>query len=402
MHNNRPQVVFILGNIDRIGDFIWYLFMLLNLYSEKEYNIILITFPDELKPRTNKAVFEILTRHIQVIRSTDGKLIWTNMKYCLDNVSSCHKNRIYLVCNVRKLVTDFYTKFHNKAPVYRPSLSDIQIEQGKRLRRKMDIPESAPIVTLHIREAGYLPCEDPLWSNNYRNTSIENYIPALDYLIGKGFYIIRLGDKSMKQIPIRSPQVIDTPFHPEYCDLVDPYFTYESKFFIGNESGPDFLARAFGVPLLSVNSTIIPNSWAAGNTLFVPKHYYSNKLGRDLTYEEIILSPAVEYFQDYLFQESGVELNENSPEEILMAFKEMNERIDGTYQTSEEDFIEQQVQAIHKKSHAFRRFTIDKDKNPFMNFFGPYLLKLKLSSEYIKANPDFLGHVWNTEYENME
>jgi len=393
-HHNKiitkKKIVYPLALIDRIGELCKQVFFLRNLYDENEYDITVVTFPPHSLPRTNKATYDLVLRGLTVGHSTDSKFMW-----------ACHSHKdlsvqiqgdiLYVFTRLDKLQIMFFEKLLNKKPIYRFSLSDSDIDKGIRLCAKFNIPESAPIVVLHARESGYLGD-----SHSYRNASIENYIPAINYLINEGFYIVRFGDKSMKRFVNPPAQLIDAPFHPEYTDFVEPYFSAVSKFFIACGSGPDNIAIGFGTPVLFINVVMVAAMFGTEKDLFVPKKFYSHKLRRYLTHEEFILSPAVNFFEDRLFQEAGVEHRENSPEEILMAVKEMNARIDGVYSTPQEEItkINQRVKTIQSKAHYFRKCTIDPNVWASFPVYAPYLSKMQISMEFIKMNPDFIGHEW--------
>ncbi len=387
----KKKVIYPHGLIDRIGHLIFEVFVLRNLYDENEYDITVVTYPPHLMPRTNKVLYDIVMRGINVVHSTDPKFMWINHSKTKDYSVVIDKDVIYEFTRLDNFHIKFWYKFQNLKPLFHFSLSASDIERGKQLRNKFGIPESAPIVTLHVRESGYLGD-----SHAHRNASIENYIPAINYLINEGFYIVRFGDKSMKRFVNSPPQLIDAPFHPEYTDFVEPYFSAVSKFAIGCGSGPDMIAIGFGTPVLFVNVVMVAAMFGSERDLYVPRKIYSHKLRRYLTHEEFILSPAVNFFEDRLFQEAGVEHRENSPEEILMAVKEMNARLDGVYSTPQEEItkINQRVKTIQSKAHYFRKCTIDPNVWASFPVYAPYLSKMQISMEFIKMNPDFLGHEW--------
>jgi len=386
----KKKIVYPLALIDRIGEMVRQIFHLRNLYDENIYDITVVTFPPHSMLRTNKAAYDLVLRGLTVGHSTDPKFMWACHSH-KDNSVQIQGDISYVFTRLDKLQTMFFEKFQNKKPIFNFLLSDSDIDKGSQLCANFNIPKFVPIVTLHVRESGYLGD-----SHAHRNASIDNYIPAINYLINEGFYIVRFGDKSMKRFVNPPPQLIDAPFHPEYTDFVEPYFSAVSKFGIGCGAGPDPIANGFGTPLLVVNQLMFAPMFGTEKDLFVPKKIYSHKLRRYLTYEEFILSPAVNFFEDRLFQEAGVEHRENSSEEILMAVKEMNARLDGVYSMPQEEItkINQRVKIIQSKAHYYRKCTID--PNVFASFpvYAPYLSKMQISMEFIKMNPDFLGHEW--------
>jgi hypothetical protein len=133
---------------------------------------------------------------------------------------------------------------------------------------------------------------------------------------------------------------------------------------------------------------------ARGN-FSIPKKYYSRELGRPLSYHEIIVSDLPDYVRTDSFRQARVQLAENSPDEIVSAVKEMNERLDGVY-SSQADIAtyEKLVRTIEARAHHFRRRWHFKQSNGTArrvwtdwSWANPLL-----GIEYLKANPDFLAH----------
>ncbi len=370
MDNRSNKILYILYLTSRIGHLTQEPFLLRNLYDGNEFEIDVITFPRQYA--ANKSVYDIVLRGLNVIHSTDKHIL------------------VQGIYNLDPLRREFYSKFFRKRPIFYFSLSESEIEKGNQLRDNFGIPKEAPIVTLHVREPGYLP---QLSYHSHRDSDIQNYVPAIKYLMKEGFFVIRLGDKSMKRAQNPPPQLIDAPFHPAYTDFADPYFIAVSEFYIGVASGPLALAEGFRAPSLILNAQFHPCIYAHENDLVMFKKYFSRKLGRNLTYEEIVLSPISSFIKSELFEQAGIEVVQNSPDEILMAVKEMIARLNGSYPSSEESAnINQEVQAIHEKAHSYQKETADPAKIPYTPYYALYCTNGNISHEYIKANPWFLAH----------
>ena len=372
------------------------LFILRNIFHG--FHLTLITYPLQ-KLRVNKALFRIVTRGMNVIHSTDDNLIW----FSTDVKSSLLYDSEYIYVNLNKtiLLHEFLTRFQNYEPVFKYSLTKSDHKRGNQLRKRLGIPKDAPIVTVHMREAGYKNLhgrpEGP--DGQLRNVTPENYVPAIDYLLSKNFYVIRLGDKTMTRLNINKPNYIELPFHSEYCDFSDLYFVAVSLFFIGCSSGPTSIAEIFGVPQLTINAYAHFQVRAWKNDILIFKEYYSHHLGRSLTWEEILSSPAL-FIKD-VNHNLGFEIKENSPKDIFSATKEMISRLDGTY------FKENEMKALidHFKEIQLKASTIQAEKKKEHSFLNTGLLNFvgqnsfPLSVEYLRANPNFMGHDWAQKLE---
>jgi len=401
MKKNRRIFVHKVGSADKIGELTGQAFRLRNLLFDEGVNICILTFPVDHKKRINKATYNIVLRGINIIHTTNSKLIYKPLR---DNPCLVYdKDNIYPIWydndNILKI---FCKKYSEKKIDYHFSLTDLENRMGNKLREEFQIPTNAKIVTLVVRESGYTSSDGVY---NFRDASIENYIPAVNYLIDQGFYVVRLGDKSMKRIKNTPSQFIDAPFHPNYTDLVDPYFISKSKFFFGCGTGPMELASGFGIPILATDLPIISQSIVLDKkSLVIYKKLYSRKLKRNLTYEEILMSPCIEFFDDKYYQEADIEVVPNTPEEIMLATKEMNERLDEKdFSSKDINKVNQRVKNIHEKAICiYKNKQYIKEYLPnehikisYLPYYCTFLSKCQISLEYTKLNPDFLGHDWS-------
>ena len=98
------------------------------------------------------------------------------------------------------------------------------------------------------------------------------------------------------------------------------------------------VATIFGVPVACANLPFMEllTAYREGD-LFIPKKIWSIELKRFLTFGEILGNGIGGYLDSKDYLESGLEVVENTPQEVLELCREMNERLDGTYEQSEED-----------------------------------------------------------------
>lgn len=391
MCKQRKKVIYFLGGIDRIGQLVSEIFFLRNLFDNDKHDFVVLTYPPEDNPRVNRACYDFVMRGMKILLQNKQEFRWSTTKGIQDIDGD-----IYFFRGALDLQFNFSKKFLREKPNFYFSLTDKDIERSNQLRNLFGIPLDAPIVTLHNRESGYLKEQDREGIHSYRNADIDNYIQAIKYLASKGYYVVRLGDKSMKPLPPISNKVIDAPFHQYYSQYVELYFTALSKFMICLPGGPIALALGFNVPLLWVNTPIQSHFWGNEHDLIVPKKYYSRIVKRYLTYSEIITSPLPDFHYAKNYEEFGVELHENSSEEILRATKEMEARLEGQYSSKEDrDAVNRRVKRIELKGDRYRRHTCHD-----LAFYFLYWSKMRISHEFIEMNPYFLEEKqWEPEAE---
>jgi len=399
----KVNVIYIFNGIERIGHISYEIWQLRNLFQENEFNVTIITLPIDHQPRTNKSFYNVAMRGLNVINMTDVASLYQDINLNTDfnqkrYISDGNELFFFYTMNYSNKV--FPKQFAYSTYNYYFTLSQREINLGRKIRTLLKIPINAPIVTLHARSSGYLPFYN---YHSLRDVDIEDYVPAIQYLINKGFYVVRLGDKSMKKLLNAPPCFIDLPFCSDYTDFFDPFLIAESKFFIGSSSGPETVAYGMGTPVVMTNYRLSSNYYGTERNIIIFKKYYSCSLKRYLTYNEIIHSPAFEFWQSKYFHQAGIELVKNTPEEILMAVKEMTERIKGIkYDIKFVANIDSRINYFNDKMYkelSKQNYSTKYDGNlPTINHSLNNLFlfsNAQISLQYLKLNPHFLGHDWS-------
>lgn len=205
---------------------------------------------------------------------------------------------------------------------------------------ELGIRPSDWFVCVHARDNGWTlkqtpydlkyPADYTLEQDEYRNVDINSYLPAIDYIISKGGFVIRMGDPNMTSLEM-SGKFIDYPFTSHKNLIMDLYLVAKCKFVLGCDSGfSTNFPVAFGTPLLVTNvaSTILTARWPYSNTRFILKPVTELSTGRLLSLNERN-DPALSNVHNAVtFREMGYEWCPNTPEDILESTKEMLDLID--------------------------------------------------------------------------
>jgi putative glycosyltransferase (TIGR04372 family) len=219
---------------------------------------------------------------------------------------------------------------HEWAEQKRPTL--LILPEGDRLRgwailEDLGIPAGSWFVCLHVREPGF----HQAWHDKNpgtRNANIETYREAIDAIVDAGGYVIRVGDASMR--PIEGiPGLLDYALSDIKSDFMDIFLCAECRFFIGTNSGLGLVPPVFGKPCVMTNwSPIAIPNWYP-NDLFIPKLVRSIKDNRLLTFAELLESGSGwMQFQKY-FIDHGLEVIDNTSEEICDVVLEMMDQLTG-------------------------------------------------------------------------
>jgi putative glycosyltransferase (TIGR04372 family) len=372
----KKRVFYPFIHVDRIGETADQLFCLKNLYATDEYNVSVITFPPEMVRPANREFFTIATRGMNVIYTEDGNVVGIGYKNPSKNKVVTEGDKIYLMLMHSQLKELYRERFGNEAPRFFFSLSDDELREGETIQAQMGIPDDARIVCLYVRDGAYFGDSDD--QGRYKNADINSYLPSVRYLVENGYYVVRIGDPKMHPLKLTSPQIIDTPFHPAYTGLVEPYFVSKCEFMLGSPSGPLGLANFFNKPGIFANAIIDSgfHLWLNPGTLFLFKKYFSTKLGRCLTYEEVLLSPAVDFYRMRLFDAAEIVLIDNTSEEILAATREMIARLSLSYELGRNNSrINRKLIVLHEKVDYLRQRYLLKEVIPYFPHYSLHSCK---------------------------
>lgn len=212
--------------------------------------------------------------------------------------------------------------------------------QGKVALQAMGVPDDMPFVCFHARDSAYLNALLPTadWTyHNYRDVHSKNFIPAAEELVRRGYFVLRMGAVCKEAISPSCDRIIDyaTLWRTDFLDV---YLGAKCHFFISSCSGIDAVPMVFRRPILYTN--LIPfeyiSSWGHRD-LTIPKKLWLTREGRFLRFPEILESGIGRLGRTQDYRERGIDVVENTPEEIASATLEMDERLKGTWTPAEED-----------------------------------------------------------------
>lgn len=224
----------------------------------------------------------------------------------------------------------------------RPHLSFTPEEErlGCEALQELGIPAGRPFVCFHSRDSAYLDKVLPNhnWrSHDYRDSNIKNFTPAAEELVDQGYFAVRMGAVVKESLTITNPMIIDyaTKGRTEFLDI---FLDAKCHFYIGDSCGISVIPVIFRRPVATVN--VIPLEYASTwgpNDLFIPKKLWLREEHRFLTFREILDSGVGRFLYGEQYEQLGIEVVENTPEQITALAIEMDERLKGTWKTTEED-----------------------------------------------------------------
>ena len=235
-----------------------------------------------------------------------------------------HKNSIfYQLDEIEKKTISNYNKI----------LIDLneEIEQIGNNYLKSINTDKNKFICFHARDNSYRKSFEDINQNyqSFRNTNVKSYEKGLNYLAENGYKCIRMGAVVDNEITFNNKNIIDYATSGNRSDKLDLFLSRYCSFFLGGSNGATVFAEFFNKPILYINCEILVQTWS-NNSIFTMKKYFSEKLGRNLSYREILDSLEQESqkkgFVDYL-KKQRIEIIDNSPDEIYEAVKEMELKI---------------------------------------------------------------------------
>ena len=295
-------------------------------------------------PISNLLLFRMLTRQIRVMK---GAWLWLMLnRACLFwTRSSLHHGGTLFSLN------DF-PQFLNY-PALLPFTSSEKLE-GKNLLQALGVTSDAPWVCIHNRDAEYLNTKvvasksspENFWGyHNYRDFSAKSMVLAAEELTKRGYYVLRMGAVVAEQLISTNPKIVDYASTPLRSDFGDIFLLANCAAYLGSDSGIASVPFIFCRPVIHINWPLsqVATLTFQGPLIFITKHLYHRSTKRYLGIREVLDRKLINAGESRVYEEAGVDVEDNTPEEIRDLAVEVDERLKGTWhpQTQDEQLQQQ-------------------------------------------------------------
>lgn len=155
-----------------------------------------------------------------------------------------------------------------------------------------------------------------------RNSSIQNQIAAMQFVLDRGGFVVRLGSTAATPVSLAHPRLIDYPFSNFRSDFADVYLACNAKFIVGDASGIVDLSSIVDIPYGWTNQPFYFMSAGRANTICIPKLICDSTSRRIISIEEFnellptTTNSLLESVVDTMNQR-GLVYVDNSPQDIL-------------------------------------------------------------------------------------
>jgi putative glycosyltransferase (TIGR04372 family) len=214
--------------------------------------------------------------------------------------------------------------------------------RGQAGLRAIGIPQGRPFVCLNVRDnawnASCAVADAASFETSYRDSDVQDYVPAAEALADRGYMVIRMGAAVREAMKTSHPGVIDYAADGMRSDFMDIYLGAKCEFCISTGSGFDSVPMIFRRPIAFVNFMPLGELvTCSARFLTITKHYLPAAGKNELSLVEIFARGAGFLYDDEDYPASGMRLVDNTPAEIRDLVNEMAERLAGTWKSHEDD-----------------------------------------------------------------
>jgi putative glycosyltransferase (TIGR04372 family) len=232
-------------------------------------------------------------------------------------------------------------------------------QDGRSRLADMGVPQDAWFVCLHVRSMGFKSFHEQLQFP--LNADIRSYDAAIDAIVERGGWVVRMGDPSMPQLAPRQG-VVDYAHSYQKADWMDLFLCASCRFFIGTSSGLGYVPNLFGVP--GVFTNWFPTGTRPLNSadLYIPKLHWYEAQAELAPFDESLAPPLGHVHAAPALRELGVSIRDNSAEDVRDVVLEMLDRLDGKAEYTDADrALQQRFGAVAEASRCFGNARIGRD-----------------------------------------
>ena len=248
-------------------------------------------------------------------------------------------------------------------------------------------PYQSSFICLNVRDSAYnkklqQDLQFPAKNWDDRNSDIQTYVKASEYLAQSGYTVFRMGAAVNEPLVSSSAKVIDYATNGMRTEFLDFYLGSKCKFAVSTGSGWDEIPRLFKKPIILVNILDFLDEGTLRRDCFIyPKIGRSQETGNTLKLQDffhILFSNNLKQV-GFDLRKSGVTIQDLSSEELVDAVTEMAARVECTFiETPEQKKMQAKLKHIlstHPKLH------------PSANF---YPIRVQFASCFLSRYPNFL------------
>ena len=235
---------------------------------------------------------------------------------------------------------------------------------GKKMLNKFGLSDQDKFVCFAIRDGAYqlkkISSKERDWSyHDYRHTDVDNFMLAAEELSKRGYFVFRMGVVAEKPFTSKNPKIIDYVNSNLRSDFMDIYLGANCSFCLSTGYGFEEVPNVFRKPIVQMIQPLGVAYTHNEKHLILAKHHIFKKEERRLSLSEIFSYGVAYAFETKTFEQKGVELVDNTPEEIKDIVIEMAENLEFKRKLNPEDEKLQKtfrnLYAVNIKRHDYQK-----------------------------------------------
>ena len=279
---------------------------------------------------------------------------------------------------------------------YKPILEFTKDEKiyGKQMLEEFGLKNEDKFVCLVVRDGAYqlkkVPSRYRDWSyHDYRNFNIDNFVLAAEELAKRGYHVFRMGSNVEKPFNSKNPKIIDYANSNLRSDFMDIYLGAKCSFCISTGTGFLSLCSIFGKPKAMITVPFAASHTHKENYLLMTKHHILKKEKRELSLSEIFSHGAAYAFDSKIFEQKGIELVENTPEEIKDLALEAAENFETNKKlTFEDEELQKTFKNLFTKNYKLLNSIKDLNADYWRNVHNE--IKACYGKKFLRENKNWL------------
>jgi len=274
---------------------------------------------------------------------------------------------------------------------------------GQDVLNKFGLKDGDKFVCFAIRDSAHNRLQKKTVRNNnwsyhdYRHWELDNFLLAAEELTKKGYYVFRMGRYVEKEFKTKNPKIIDYANSNLKSEFMDVFLGAKCSFCLSTGFGFDEVPNLFRKPIIYLILPFGHFRSFSDRFLILTKHHYLKKENRRLTLSEIFSHGLAFVYETKIFQQKGIELVDNSPEEIKDAVIEMHESLEENKKLSNEDEnLQKNFKNLYTNNYLNTINNIEKiqseltEKQHLNLKMAHGEIRSRFSTKFLKNNKDWL------------
>ena len=212
------------------------------------------------------------------------------------------------------------------------------------------------------------------FKKSLRDSDLNNFLPALEFLSKKNYKIINLGDKNV--INLKKDNLIMYNNSEDKNEFNDIFIPYHCSFAISTGLGLDCIPLLNRKKRFLINWSEIWGFWYIDHDvdLVLPKKFKDLSTGELIPYSDVLKLNLSNYNNLEDLNKKGYDCVSNTPEELLGAIEEIE------YYYKQNKYLNEDMDFYNEK---FRKI--------YMDYSGYKIKKTKISNSFLQINKDLIN-----------